>query len=353
MNILFLGDDDPHSSACQRAQALVRCGHRVRHLNPVRSLSPSRVLGKIHYLTGYAFAAAGIARQVLRQIAGKPFDLAWVDGGATVSRELVLALRQQCGRVVNYNLDDPTGQRDGNFWRTFKHALPAYDLCVVVRDESAAEFRAAGACNVMQVYRGYDEVAHAAGAVSPADEAKWRAAVVFVGTWMPERGGFLVRLVRAGVPLAIYGNRWEKAPEWNVLRPAWHGPGVLGADYVKAIQYAQISLGLVSRGNRDLHTQRSAEIPFIGGLLCAERTREHLAMYRDGVEAVFWRDAEECAQKCQWLLANPSVRHAIVGAGQQRARELGLANEATVTRILEHLADVFPAASTRKAVLCN
>lgn len=353
MNILFLGDDDSHSSAHQRAQALVRCGHRVRHLNPALSLSRSRVLGKIHYLTGYALAAPGIARHVLGQIAGAHFDLAWVDGGATVSRPLVRALQQQCQRVVNYNLDDPTGPRDGNFWRTFKQALPAYDLCVVVRDESAAEFRAAGARRVLQVYRGYDEVAHAPRPVSPADEAQWRAAVAFIGTWMPGRGRFLAHLLRAGLPLVIYGNRWEKAPEWNVLRPAWRGPGVLGADYVKAVQHAQISLGLVSHGNRDLHTQRSAEIPFIGGLLCAERTREHLALYRDGVEAVFWRDAEECAQQCQSLLADPARARAIACAGQRRVRELRLGNETTVARILDQLAAECPAGPAGKAVLCN
>ena len=337
MNILFLGDDDRHCSARQRALALKRLGHRVEHLNPQRALSTSRVRGKIDYLTGYVLAARGVARWVNQHLAQRTFDLAWVDGGASVSRELVVALKQRCGRVVNYNLDDPTGRRDGQFWRTFKHALPAYDLCVVVRDESFREYQQLGARNVLQVFRGYDEVAHAPKAFSAAEEARWGAEVVFVGTWMPERGEFLAPLVRAGLPLAIHGNRWDKAPEWNVLRDAWRGPAVVGAEYVKAIQYARISLGLLSRGNRDLHTQRTAEIPFIGGLLCAERTREHEHLYRDGVEAVFWRDAAECVEKCRWLLANPAMRQSIATAGQRRARELALGNETTLARILERL----------------
>jgi spore maturation protein CgeB len=353
MNILYLGDDDPHSSARQRAQALTRLGHAVRHLNPARVLRPLRVLGKLHYLTGYALATAGVSRWVRQQIETQTYDIAWVDGGAMVSRELVAELKSRCGRVVNYNLDDPTGARDGNFWRTFRRALPAYDLCVVVRDESATEFRARGAREVLQVYRGYDEVAHAPIAWSAADAEKWSAPVAFVGTWMPERGGFLAELARAGVPLAIYGNRWEKAPEWKALRPVWRGAGVLGTDYVKAIQGAQVSLGLVSRGNRDLHTQRSAEIPFLGGVLCAERTREHEAMYRDGVEAVFWRDAQECAEKCRWLLANPARRRDIADAGQRRARALGLGNETTLARILAHGSERPWAAPTRKAKLCS
>ncbi len=352
MNILFVGDDHPHGSARHRAQALERLGHRVRHLNPQRALRPSRLLGKLNYLTGYALAAGRIRNFLLNAIHGERFDLAWVDGGAEVSLDLVTALKQQCRQVLSYNLDDPTGRRDGNLWRTLLRALPAYDLCVVVRDESTTEYRALGVRNLLQVYRGYDEVAHAPEPFSAADEAAWRAPVVFVGTWMPERGGFLAQLLRSGVPLAIYGNRWEKAPEWRVLQRALRGHAVLGAGYVKAIRYAQVSLGLVSQGNRDLHTQRSAEIPAIGGLLCAERTREHVQMYSDGVEAVFWDDADECVAKCQELLVNPARARAIALAGQRRACELGLGNEVTLARILEQL-EIGASEANRKAVLCD
>jgi hypothetical protein len=350
MNILYLGDDDPHCSASQRAAALTRLGHRVRHVSPARALSTSRVIGKLHYLTGYALALSQIARYVLAEGGREPFDLAWVDGGATVSRELVLALRERCGRVVNYNLDDPTGERDGGFWRTFQRALPAYDFCVVVREESAHEYRKLGARAVLQVYRGYDEVAHASRPASEAAAARWRGQILFVGTWMPERSGLLLPLVSAGLPLAIYGNRWEKAPEAQALRGVLRGPALVGADYVNAIQHAAINLGLVSRGNRDQHTQRSAEIPFIGGLLCAERTREHLAMFREDHEAVFWANPSECVEKCRWLLANPAQGQAIAAAGQRRIRALGVGNEAMLARVLAHCE---PPALKRKAVLCN
>jgi spore maturation protein CgeB len=244
-------------------------------------------------------------------------------------------LKARCGRVVNYNLDDPTGRRDGRFWFTFKRAVPAHDLCVVVRDESFREFTDLGARDVMQVFRSYDEVAHAPLPHSREDEARWSSPVVFVGTWMPERGEFLSALLRAGVPLAIHGNRWEKSPQWRELRHAWRSAAVVGADYVKAIQYARVSLGLLSHGNRDLHTQRTAEIPFIGGLFCAERTREHEQLFRDGAEAVFWNDAAECASRCRWLLENPSERDAIAAAGRRRVQQLGIGNEEMVAQVLE------------------
>ena len=79
---------------------------------------------------------------------------------------------------------------------------------------------------------------------------------------------------------SFYGDRWQKAPEWPVIKNIWRGPGLVGQDYVEAIQSAKICLGLLSKQNRDQHTMRSVEIPYISSVLCAERTEEHLAMYR-------------------------------------------------------------------------
>jgi hypothetical protein len=111
----------------------------------------------------------------------------------------------------------------------------------------------------------------------------------------------------------------------------------VGDDYVKAIKAAKMCIGLVSKGNRDLHTSRSAEIPYIGSLLCAERTVEHMAMYREDKEAVFWSTVEECAEKCFSLLKNESKRHAIAQAGRERCIRSGYLNEPIMETILKAL----------------
>jgi spore maturation protein CgeB len=90
----------------------------------------------------------------------------------------------------------------------------------------------------------------------------------------------------------------------------------------------------LSKGNRDLHTTRSLEIPYAGGLLCAERTEEHEEPYREGVDAVFWSDARECAQICQELLDNPERRRAIAASGAERVCSLKLGNEDIVRNVL-------------------
>jgi spore maturation protein CgeB len=152
---------------------------------------------------------------------------------------------------------------------------------------------------------------------------------------MPERGPFLVALLEAGLPLAIYGNSWQKMPEWSLLKSVWQGPAIYGDDYIKAIQLAKISLGLLSKGNRDLHTTRTFEIPYCGGLFCAERTSEHLQLYQEDVEAVYFCDVTECIQKCHKLLENEEMRRGIAEKGRARCLKNGIFNESNMQKMLE------------------
>jgi len=231
--------------------------------------------------------------------------------------------------------DDPFGGRDGLKWGQFLAALPEYDFLAVVRTVNIEEALRAGAPRVGRVFMSYDPVAHQAPAMTPAEVAAWSRPVVFVGSWWPERGPFFAELVERGVPVSIYGDRWVKAPEFSRFRAVCVGREANGLDYARAIAGATISIGMLSQGNRDLHTQRSVEIPAIGGLLCAERTVEHTQMFKEGKEALFWSSAEECAAQCRHLLENPFLCASMAAAGQRRVRQLGLSNDEVVGWILE------------------
>jgi hypothetical protein len=263
------------------------------------------------------------------------FDLVYVDGGQFVSPRVIATMRKRCDRIVNYNIDNPFGGRDGRKWRLYLKSVPFYDLLVVVREENVDEAQRCGAKSVLRVYRSADEVAHAPREMTTADMQQWKSEVLFIGTQMPERGPFLSRLVELGVPLSIRGNRWARAKEWQQLRPYWRGSGIYEDDYAKAIQGADVSLGMLSKENRDLHTTRSLEIPYLGGLLCAERTREHCDLYREGEEAVFWSSADECAEKCFALLNDAGLRRRIADSGRLRCIQNRTTNEAVMRRIVE------------------
>ena len=333
MKILYLGPDSFTSK--QRSDALIRLGHDVLAVDPARYAPQNPLARKINWEAGGFLSQALVARGVFQAIGDMRFDVTWVDSGRYVGPALVHALQRRGSPVLNYNVDDPFGKRDRFSWLLYLHTVSAYDLVAVVREENVAEAKARGARKVVRVYRSADEVAHAPRPLTEEDHARWDSDVCFVGTWFPERGPFMAELVRLGVPLTIFGNGWQKAPEWPAIQPAWRGPGTRSDDeYAKAIQCAKICLGLLSKGNRDLHTTRSLEVPLLGGLLCAERTPEHLHLYDEGTEAVFWDDAAECARVCRELLADEPRRREIARRGRERCIVNGTLNERMMSCLL-------------------
>jgi hypothetical protein len=343
VKILYLGANSGTSR--HRADAIVRLGYEMTFCD-MWALGEASVRhplwSRIHFHTGYRLVQRRVRRALINNFGNcsTPFDVVWVNNGELVGRDAATILRRLGKRLVLYVNDDPMGGRDGKRFDSLLGAIPEYDLCVVVRQQNVEEFQKAGAKSVHRIFMSYDEVAHRPLEPDEQSSPEFDSEIAFVGTWMPERGPFLVELLRRGLSISIWGGRWQKAPEWAELKTAWRGPSVEGRDYVRSIAGAKICLGLLSKGNRDLHTTRSAEIPYAGGLLCAERTSEHLAMYHEGEEAVFWSDAEECVEICRRLLSDSMERERIRLNGMRRVRELEIGNENIVRQILEWVAQL-------------
>ncbi|MBC8057621.1 MAG: glycosyltransferase [Rhizobiales bacterium] len=330
-SVLYLG---PLSgTSLHRRNAFVRLGHRVRTIEPRRLLPPAGWVDKIEWHLSPSLLGEVVERRLDALLDGQEFDIAFADNGSLLTPRSVRRLRRRCRRVVNFNHDDPFGQRDRVRFSAYRAAVAEYDLVVVVRPANVDEARRSGARQVLLHPMVSDEVAHAPRTITPALRAKWQAEVAFVGSWMPERGPFLLDLVRRGIPLSIFGPAWQRAPEWPQLRPHHRADYLDGDDYAYAVQCAKISLGMLSKGNRDRHTTRSMEIPALGGLLCAERTDEHTAFYREGEEAVFWADSSECAAVCQDLLGDEPRRLAIAARGQQRSWSNGYTSENLIRKL--------------------
>lgn len=322
MRVLYLGATHPSSTSRHRAEALRRLGCEVELHDPHTALGVHSQgwRSSLHYRTGYMLARPLIERWADGLTASKPYDLCWVDGGELLSRATLAKLSAHSRRLVLFNHDDPSGSRDRARFMTLRRALPAYDLCVVVRPMNVTEFQALGARDVMRVWMSYDEVAH-----RPQDPERPVAAlydndVAFIGRRMKGEGRdlHLLALLRQGLKLAIWGDNWQSSSVWSELQPHWRGAGLAGQDYVDAIRGAKVCIGMLSKGNRDQHTTRTMEIPAAGGLLCAERTPEHLSLYRENEEALFWSSPDECAARCQAMLADNAARERIRLAGQRR-----------------------------------
>lgn len=334
MRILYLGAYN--GTARHRADTLTRLGHEIKVIDPDTLVPGGKTMQKFHYESGGLLCAEKVASRVWEKIGSDHFDMTWVGGGRHVGPSLIKMLQARFGPVINYNNDDPLGNRDRLSWLLYRKAIPFYDLLVYHRKINVKEAYARGARRAVMTFSFIDEVDIAPFPMSDEERQQAQSEVLFIGTWMCERGPFMARLIKRGVPLTIYGNRWEKAREWNVIQSAWQGAGTVDyRDYARKIMSAKICLGLLSKENRDIHTRRSMEIPYMGGLFCAERTIDHCALYEEDKEAVFWFDAEECADKCLQLLQNEKLRQEIALRGRERCLKNGNFNQQIIKSLVE------------------
>jgi spore maturation protein CgeB len=278
-----------------------------------------------------------IDKPVLCRVQQSAPDLIWVNQGEFLGPRLLQRLRALGVPIVNYTNDDPFGHHNGRRFRLYLKALRYYDLLAVVREPNVLEATDHGARRVVRVFMSADEVAHGPCEVTSEDHRRYASDVAFVGTWMPERGPFVAELIRLGVPLSIWGNRWQKAREWSIIQPHWRGRGVYDERYSQIIQSAKVAIGLLSKDNRDLHTARTMEIPALGTVLCAERTSEHMHLYDDGVEAMFWDTPAECAAACRRLLADDLYRQTLARRGRERLQRNDNYNERVLARLLKEV----------------
>jgi spore maturation protein CgeB len=339
MRVTYVGTKT--GTSLHRAMALDRLGHEVSIVDPFVDLAPSRWALRWVYHTGGIGAGLYAYASIRRRIAETDPDLIWVDHGAALGPALICSLRVLGAPIVNYMVDNAWCQLYRYRSRHYRSALKHYDLVVELRKSNIPAAQEAGARRTFLASLSADEIAHRPRDLSEDQRKKYEGDVAFIGTWLPERGPFLACLVRRGVSLSIWGSNWSKAPEWMILAPYWRGPALNGADdYAAAVQSAKICLGLLSKQTGDDYTSRSLEIPAIGGLFCGERTDKHLELYKEGVEAVFWDNAEECAEICHSLLRDEPLRTDIARRGRQRALSNGHFNEAELAKILDEVARI-------------
>ena len=333
MKILFLGQSA--GTMLHRYRALQRLGHEVDLVDYRPPLLKSWLGYTWTFRTG-AFGTSSLIMSHLRAATGeRRYDVAIVDAGELLGPEHVQYLKGVAGAVVNHNLDNPFTAFEGRKWRPFLQAVPSYDLMVTPRTSTVRKAYEAGAKRVLRLVQSADEVVHQPSSANASDRS---LDVVFVGTWMPGRDAFMLRLLERGVPIRVFGARWSKAPEYRALSSVVTDGNLGDSDYVRTIGDAKIGLALLAKGNEDVHTTRSLEIPAIRTLLCAERTPDHLEMYEEGQEAVFWADAEDCAALCLELLSDEARIDRIAEAGRKRLIQNGNFNEQVLSRILAAVA---------------
>lgn len=318
MRILYVGPLEYGGTCLQRMVALRDLGHDVLAVDTAATsvrqrLLPVRVLRRCGLHLDLTHANARILDAVDR----RRFDVVWVDKGLCIHPRVLAHVKEaqpDC-KLVSYSPDDMLNPRNQSRW--YLRSVPIYDLHVTTKSYNVKELKQLGAKEVLFIPNAYDPHTHRPVILTAEERSKLQADVGFIGAFERERFASILALAEAGIHVTVRGPGWPTratVPGTLYIKPGW----VLGDDYAKAICATKINLCFLRKANRDRQTTRSVEIPACGGFMLAERTDEHLTLFREGKEAEFFSTNEELIAKTRYYLIHEEERQAIALAGRER-----------------------------------
>jgi len=339
MKILYVGQNAEWTTSRHRADALRRLGHDVDVLDSDSLTGFPGVLKKAAFKCKYEPAIRIIAvwnqphwdaKKYLDQ-----YDVLWANQPKLLPPEFVKLWSAHKPSILYIN-DNPFEGAAPWAWTNLLSSIPYYGVVGVVRDRDLDFAKKLNHNCLIRVWMSYDEIYHQ----PPQEEfdfRKIRNEAVFVGSYMPERGPFMAELKRRGLPLSIYGPGWQKAKEWPELKQVWRKGWITGKEYIDTIRYAGVVIGMVSEQNRDGYTQRSLEVPYIGGLLCCKRTEDHLKLFDPRTMILDWSTLDECFQKADSVLKSPNDFASYRINAQLQVKKLLCSNEKVCNQLLKQV----------------
>src|SRR5262249_53616311 len=134
----------------------------------------------------------------------------------------------------------------------------------------------------------------------------------------------------AGFRLDIWGNLWNKLPRSSPVRAYWRGRDAQEQEIPVIYACSKVALHWVAREKSnpdpamragDQHNSRTFQIAACGGaMMLAQRTEEHLRLFKEDEEAVFFSSVEELRAQLGWWLdpAREDRRRAVASAARRR-----------------------------------
>jgi len=254
----------------------------------------------------------------------KKYDLIFVNStsAAYIGKRLILNLKEKTKKIAVLFNDNPFVKRDKKRWHLYLDAALYYDLTATYYKSRITMAKNYGVKNTLLLTPPYKKDIHCKQKISNTEKKKLLSEVILIGTWFPERGIFFKKLIDLGLNIKIYGNRWNKDPNYQSMKSKIRLGHVDHPLYSKLIQCSKISICLPSEGNVDGITRRSIEVPAIGTLLCAKRTIEHKKLFKENKEAIFFNDVNECFIKCNNLLKDDKRRKRIAYNGHIKVTKI-------------------------------
>jgi spore maturation protein CgeB len=342
LSIVYVGPLTHGGTCLQRLVALRNLGHAVEAVDTARRQPKLRLFRLIHETATKTYhrlidSEPSNAAMLALALQKRP-DIVWVDKGVLIEGRTLQAILDQVPSVVliSYSPDDMLNVQNQS--RQYLSAIKVYHLHVTTKSYNVAELTQKGARSVVFVDNAFAPERHRPIPLSEEERMEFGGPVGFIGYFEEARERSIQCLADSGLHVRVWGHgAWRRTHRCNLRveqSPLW------ADDYARAICAFDINLCFLRKANRDRQTTRSIEIPACGAFMLAERTDEHLRLFREGEEAEFFSSDEELVEKVRYYLVHPERRERIAAAGRARCINSGYSNADRIRLILQRYADV-------------
>lgn len=337
--ILYIGQLTKGGTCQYRMQALMSLGCNV---TPFDTSGYTMVADRpISTRIAHRFNVGPIINQLNMELSGfaesldESFDIVWVDKGKWISPDTLKTLKNRASLIAHYTADP---QLVFNRSKQFTSSIGLYDLLITTKPFELNLYKQLGSKNVMYVNQSYEKSVLYPRPLSNTDRAKFGSDVTFIGRCEWHYLNAIHAATKCKCDVKVWGPKWRRytfVMPW--LRAAYKGTGLWEQDYGAALSAAKISLGLLSKRYPETTTTRTFEIPACGALMIAERTEEHLTLFEEDKEAVFFSSNDELISKISFYLRNDSLRDRIASNGHKRCIDSGYDNISTMSRVIDNI----------------
>lgn len=341
MRILSVGKMNGISNTCvHRNWALQSIAD---HVDVVDTFYPITIWVRIlHHLFLKGFAVkipdySNANNKIKSFIDDYKYDCVWIDKGITIYAETLKYIKekQPTTKIVGYSPDEMSLRHNQS--QQYLECVPYYDFIITTKSYCISDMIKLGAHNVIFVNNAYEKKFHHIYEMTDDDYLRLGADVGFVGSYEKDRCESILYLAEHGIKVTVWGSgKWLKYKNFSKNLDIRDG-GLYSEDYSKSFKAIKISLCFLRKLNFDQQTTRSVEIPACGGFMLAERTDEHLSLFKEDIEAVYFSSNDELLQKCKYYLEHEDERIAIARAGYRRCLDDDYSNDGMVKRVLDKI----------------
>lgn len=319
LSILYIGELWEGGTCLERMRILQKLGHRIIPFDTTPWLTGGvRVLRSLAHRTNMGPPVWRLNEALMSFAdAAPPVTHVWVDKGRWIYPKVLLQLKARTGAKLVHYTPDPQLRHHKS--RHFDGCIPLYDLLATTKPFEMGLYKSAGARDVLLVLQGYDD---RFAPVGPAADQRFELGsdVCFIGHCESHYAGRLRAASRATGRLRIWGPGWRRYAHFHPwAREYVVADGIWGKRYPLALACSKIALGLLSKRIPETTTTRTFEIPAMGVLMLAERTDDHLSLFKEGVEAEFFSSDDELRDKIRYYLSHDKSRERLAAAGRKRS----------------------------------